>query len=114
MPIAAELANLLGIHFEQQRRGVLVPSGNGLHVRHIQCAPGSGVQDAHQRALRIAIANVKSVHFVLPNLLQTTFPITPLPLEPWDRRWLPAGNRKPATPVLTNAESVPARLRFAR
>src|SRR5690242_442353 len=68
VPIAAELADLLGSDFEQQVSTIAIAGSSGANVVHIERTAGNGGQDAHQRALRIAIVDVKCVHVSSPNL----------------------------------------------
>ena len=42
--------------------------GFGVHVVQVQGAAGDGGQDAHQRALGIAVVDVESLHFFSPKL----------------------------------------------
>lgn len=66
IPFAVKLANLLLIHFERQRDLVIVLGRFDLHQRQIESPARSRIQNAHQRPLRIAIANVKSLHVLTP------------------------------------------------
>lgn len=65
MPVTEELSNLLGIQFKQQRNFVVVSVRLSLDIRHIDRAARNRVQYAHQRALRVAIVDMESVHVVL-------------------------------------------------
>src|SRR5579863_10255698 len=62
VPLAEELADLLLIHFKRQRHLMIVLRRFRLHDRQIERPPRSRIQNAHQRPLCIAIANVKSLH----------------------------------------------------
>src|SRR5271169_2291534 len=62
VPLAIELASLLGSDFEQQGDYVILPSVLGVHRRQIKTSAGNRVEDAHQCALRVAIADVKDLH----------------------------------------------------
>src|SRR5271169_358188 len=62
VPLAVELADLLLVHIERQRDLVIVLSRLGLHIREIERTARSRIQNAHQRPLCVAIANVKSLH----------------------------------------------------
>jgi hypothetical protein len=53
---------LLLIDIESQRDLVIVLGRFGLYYRQIERTAGSRIQDAHQRSLRVAIANVESLH----------------------------------------------------
>src|SRR5215467_11066695 len=66
VPVAAKLANLLRIHFEQEISAEGAIHGSGVQVRDINSAARDRSQDAHQCALRIAILNMKCVHVFLP------------------------------------------------
>src|SRR5580704_13495939 len=68
IPVARELADLLRIHFEHERDFVVVPVGFGLHVRNVERTAGCSVEDAHQRALRVAVADREGMHGVAPGL----------------------------------------------
>lgn len=68
MPVAAKLANLLGIDIEQQVCAMPGTSGARAHVLDIKSAARNRSQDPHERALRIAIMDVKCVHVFLPSL----------------------------------------------
>jgi len=65
VPFAEKLADLLLIHFERERDLVIVFGWFSLDHRHVQSAARSRVQNAHQRSLRVAIANVK-LHVYAP------------------------------------------------
>src|SRR5579871_255611 len=68
VPLAIELAHLLGIHIEDQRHLMLAFALLCLHKGHVETAARSGIQDAHQCSLCIAIADVKALHVVVsPN-----------------------------------------------
>src|SRR5712691_10076160 len=62
IPLAVKLPHLLGIHLEHKNDAMIALRRLSLYRRHIQSAPRRRVQNAHQRALRIAITNVKSLH----------------------------------------------------
>ena len=62
VPVAGELADLLGTYFQRERDMVVVLAGFGLDVRHVERAAGCGVEDAHQGALRVAVADVEGMH----------------------------------------------------
>jgi len=62
VPVAAELADLLGVDFEKQISPMHVAGGTGVHVRDLEAAAGNGGEDPHQRALGVAIVDVKCVH----------------------------------------------------
>src|SRR5262249_8516768 len=116
IPITPQLPDLLRCHFEQQRRLMAVRIGFGLNIRQIQRPPRCGIDDPHQRSLRIAIVNVKYVHFHSPRSrrggsvirqversstkklppLPATSPKAMLPPAPWEKRWPPARYRKPS------------------
>jgi|CZKD01.1.fsa_nt_gi hypothetical protein len=66
VPFAIQLANLLLIHLERQRDLMIVLGWFGLYNRQIERPARSRVQNAHQRSLRIAIPNVKSLHKLAP------------------------------------------------
>jgi hypothetical protein len=66
VPVAAKLPNLLGINIQKQRDFMLVLRGLSLDVRHIDAATRSRIENPHQRALRIAIVDVKDVHVSFP------------------------------------------------
>src|SRR5579871_555539 len=59
IPLAIQLANLLLIDFEQKGDVVIVLGGFCLHGWQIESPARSRVQNAHQSALSIAIANMK-------------------------------------------------------
>src|SRR5213594_723046 len=128
MPITEKLSDLLGIEFKQQRNFVIVSVRLGLDIGHIDRTARNRVQYAHQRALRIAIVDMESVHFVLRSagvspavrraprppliLLQTSFLITPPQLAPSETHSPPDECQTPATPARTNSKSDPAHLPF--
>jgi hypothetical protein len=62
IPLAIELAHLLGVDVELERDLMIVRGRPGLHPRQIKPAPRSRVQNAHQRPLSIAIVNLKNLH----------------------------------------------------
>jgi len=66
MPVTEELSDLLGIELKQQRNLVVVPVRLSLDIGHIDRTARNRVQYAHQRALRIAIVDMESVHFCSP------------------------------------------------
>ena len=66
VPLAIKLADLLLIHLERQRDLMIVLGRFSVHDRKIERAARSRVQDAHQRSLRIAIANMKGLHSLSP------------------------------------------------
>src|SRR5580700_11948718 len=66
VPFAIKLADLLLIHFERERDLMVVLSRFRLHHGEIERAAGSRVQNTHQRSLRVAIANVESLHRLAP------------------------------------------------
>ncbi len=63
VPVAAELAYLLGIDLEKQVRAMYVACRCRMHVGDLDAAAGDGSEDPHQRALRVAIVDVECVHF---------------------------------------------------
>src|SRR5579864_8214233 len=67
IPFAIQLADLLRIYFERKGDLMVVLRRFGMHGRNVEPAARSRVQDAHQRSLRIAIANLKSLHSHLPS-----------------------------------------------
>src|SRR3954453_15065001 len=69
VPVAAKLANLLGVDIEQKTGALPVAVGECLHVRHLQPTARYRGENAHQRTLGIAIVNVKCVHTFFPILL---------------------------------------------
>src|ERR1700678_2231657 len=64
IPLAIELAGLLGRHFELQSDNVILPVSLSVHRGKIERAAGNCIQNAHQCALRVAIADVKDLHVV--------------------------------------------------
>src|ERR1700727_1141344 len=66
IPFAAKLADLLRIHIQGKRHLVSVFGALRLHRRQIEPTARRRVQNAHQRPLRIAIANLKSLHELSP------------------------------------------------
>jgi hypothetical protein len=62
VPFAVQLANLLRIHVEHYRNVVIMLGRFGLYRKQIQPAAGSRIHNAHQSPLRVAIADVKSLH----------------------------------------------------
>jgi len=66
IPFAVELADLLLIYVKVERDLMIVLAGLCMHLRKVQRAARSRIQNAHQSSLRIAIANVKTVHACLP------------------------------------------------
>src|SRR5437660_8736230 len=62
IPLSVKLPHLLGIHVEHQRDPMIALRRLRLHRRQIQPTPRSRIQNAHQRPLRVAITNVKSLH----------------------------------------------------
>jgi len=70
IPFAKELAYLLLIHLERKRDLVTVFDWPGHDRRNVESTARSPVQDAHQGALRIAIANLESLHVLAPSLLR--------------------------------------------
>src|SRR5258708_26726793 len=59
MPLAVKLPSLLVINLQQQRDRMILPRILGVHRGATEPTARNRVQDAHQRALRVAIANVK-------------------------------------------------------
>src|SRR5215469_6291963 len=57
VPLTEKLANLFLIDLEHQGRLVVVFGGLGVDVMQVQPAARSSVQDAHQSALRVAVAD---------------------------------------------------------
>jgi hypothetical protein len=62
VPLAEKLPDLLLIDFERQRDLMIVFSRFGVYHGQIERPPRSRIQNAHQRSLRIAIANMKTLH----------------------------------------------------
>ena len=70
VPVAAELSDLLRVDLQQQVSAMAVAGGVGEHVMDFQAASGNSGENPHQRALCVAIVDVKCVHFLLlPKLL---------------------------------------------
>ena len=62
VPVAAELANLLLIDFEKKVGAMTSAVCRGLQILNAEASAGNGGEDPHQRALRVAIVDVKCVH----------------------------------------------------
>src|SRR2546421_679954 len=62
IPLAIKLPHLLGTYVEHECDPMIALRRLRLHRWQIQPAPRSRIQNAHQRPLRIAITNVKSLH----------------------------------------------------
>lgn len=69
IPFAVKLADLLGIHIENNRDLMISLTPLCMHHWQIETAARSGIQDAHQCSLRIAVADVKALHVIVPLLL---------------------------------------------
>ena len=63
VPIAAELANLLLIDFEKEVGAMTSAVCRGLQILNAEASAGNGGEDPHQRALRVAIMDVKCVRY---------------------------------------------------
>jgi hypothetical protein len=59
IPFAIKLADLFLIYIKRERDLMISLSRFGVHRGYIEPALRSGIQNAHQRALCIAVANVK-------------------------------------------------------
>ena len=59
IPFAIKLADLFLIYIKRERDLMIALRGFGVHRGYIEPALRSGIQNAHQRALCIAVANVK-------------------------------------------------------
>ena len=68
IPFAAELADLLRIYIQGKRHLVTVFGAFRLHRRQIEPTARRRVQNAHQRPLRIAIANLEGLHVLIPGV----------------------------------------------
>src|ERR1700722_5979313 len=98
VPLAIKLADLLLVDFQQQGDGVILLGSFGVHRRKIETPARSRVQNAHQRALCIAITDMKDLHSScsLKSIrLRKPSPKAPLPPEPWGKRSLRERNQIP-------------------
>lgn len=68
IPLAIKLADLFLVDIKRECDLMIVLGRFGVHRRYVKPALGSRVQDAHQGALCVAIANVK-LHMCVPLLL---------------------------------------------
>src|ERR1700734_2276291 len=66
IPLTAKLADLFVRPLEQHRDRVLLPGNLGMHGWKIEPPARNRVEDAHQCALRVAIADVKKLHDSCP------------------------------------------------
>src|SRR4051794_40061682 len=66
VPLTIELADLLLVYLQRQNDLVVTLRSLRVHDGYIECAPGSRIQDTHQRPLGIAIANVEGLHLCSP------------------------------------------------
>src|SRR5215471_18050618 len=88
-----------------------------LHKRHVEAAARSGIQDAHQCSLCIAITDVKALHVVFPPitasaLLRATSLTAPRLPEPSEKHSLRVRNQTPAAPDPASAGSDRSDRRF--
>jgi hypothetical protein len=68
VPIAAELADLLLIDFEKKVGAMTSAVCRGLQILNTEASAGNGGEDPHQSALRVAIVDVKCVHWLAPKI----------------------------------------------
>src|SRR5580693_1311972 len=62
VPLTIKLANLLGVDFQQHGDRVILPGALSVHRSKVEPPARNRVEDAHQRALRVAIADMKDLH----------------------------------------------------
>jgi len=73
VPIAAELANLLLIDFEKEVGAMTSAVCRGLQILNAEASSGNGGENPHQRALRVAIVDVKCVHVFSQKIKMSSF-----------------------------------------
>src|SRR5271155_5949682 len=61
IPLAVKLADLLGVDLQQHGDRVILPRALSVHCGKVDPPARNRVEDAHQRALRVAIADVKDL-----------------------------------------------------
>jgi len=69
IPLAAKLTDLLVRNLELQGDDVILGSGLGVHGGKVEPPAGNRVKDAHQRALLVAITDVKDLHVRSPKTI---------------------------------------------
>lgn len=62
VPVAAKLPYLFRSEIKKQGHGVAVYRRRRLHEWHLDATARNSIQDPHERALRIAIANSENLH----------------------------------------------------
>src|SRR5580692_5581152 len=62
IPLSVKLADLLVVDFQQHGDREILPSSLGMHRSKLKRTSRDRVEDAHQCALSVAIADVKDLH----------------------------------------------------
>lgn len=119
IPFPVELADLLGIHIENNRDLMISFARFCLHDWQIETAARSRIQDAHQCSLCIPVTDVKALHWNHPPLTVSVLVLLPAtsqtalrPPEPSDTRSPRAHNQIPATPDPASSGSDRSHRRF--